>query len=58
MKDLLDEYLRQKEVIDQKIKELSAQPYSYERNKELLIASDIQYDLAVAIKEIKQYVLE
>lgn len=58
MREMLNEYREQKENIDEKIKRLSAQPYSYDRNKELLIAKDIQYDLAVAIKEIKPYVLE
>lgn len=58
MKALLEEYYKQKEVIEKKIKELSDQPYSYERNKELLIASDIQYDIAVAIRELEKYVLE
>lgn len=58
MKELLQEYRRQKDIIDKKVQNLSDLPASYKRNKELLIASEIQFDLAVAIKELEKYVLE
>ena len=57
MEKLLDEYRQQKDLIDKKIEKLSSLPPSLQRNKDLLLARQIQYDLAIAVKEIEQYVL-
>ena len=58
MKEILNEYRNQKKIIDRKIQNLLALPDTYARNKALLLAEDVKYDLVVAIKELKKYVLE
>lgn len=58
MKELYEEHLKQKEIVDKLIAKLEKDNPSGERNKKLFYLRDMQFELAEKIRELKKYVLE